>query len=125
MRDERLREAGDFCYLARLHEWMEEYEEAEAVLNQAQSLYPEYWEIPFQRAAFHVRAGDCSGAVEYAELATQLAPWKTQTWKLLGRSMTASEGRFRRRARTPGPEKLSEFESNSPARLISPNSPVS
>jgi hypothetical protein len=41
-----LRESGDFCYLARLHEWMEEYE-AGAVLTEAQSLYPEYWEIRF------------------------------------------------------------------------------
>jgi tetratricopeptide (TPR) repeat protein len=84
VRDEKMREPGDFCYLARFHEWMAEYEEAEAALTQAQSLYPKYWEIPFQRAAFRVRAGDCNGAIDSAEHATQLAPWKTQTWKLLG-----------------------------------------
>ena len=85
VRDEQMREAGDFCYLARFHEWMEEYEEAEGVLTQAQLLYPKYWEIPFQRAAFRVRAGDYSGAIDSAELTTQLAPWKTQTWELLGK----------------------------------------
>ena len=84
VRDEQMREPEDFCYLARFHEWTEKYEEAEAVLTQGQSLYPEYWEIPFQRAAFRVRAGGYSGATDSAEHATQLAPWKTQTWQLLG-----------------------------------------
>ena len=84
VRDEEMREPGDFCYLARFREWTEKYEEAEAVLAQAQSLYPEYWEIPFQRAAFRCRAGDYSGAIDSAEHATQLAPWKTPTWHLLG-----------------------------------------
>jgi tetratricopeptide (TPR) repeat protein len=82
--DEEMRESGDFCYLARLHEWMEEYEEAEAVLTHAQSFYPQYWEILFQRASFHVRAGDYRGAIDPAEQAAELAPWKTQTWQLLG-----------------------------------------
>lgn len=81
--DEEQREAGDFCYLARLHEWMEEYDRAYAVLAEAQPLYPDYWEIPFQQAAFRVRSGDYRGAVDSAEQATRLAPWKTQTWDLL------------------------------------------
>lgn len=83
VRDEQMREPGDFCYLARFYEWTEKYEEAEAVLTQAQSLYPHYWEIPFQRADFRFRAGDYSRALDSAEKATQLAPWKSQTWKLL------------------------------------------
>ena len=83
--DEQMRNPEDFCYLARFHEWTEKYEEAEAALTQGQGLYPEYWEIPFQRAAFQVRAGDYSGATDFAEHATQLAPWKTQTWRLLGK----------------------------------------
>ena len=84
VRDEQMREPSDFCYLARFREWTEQYEEAEAVLNRGQSLCPEYWEIPFQRAAFRCRAGDYSGAIDSAEHATQLAPWKTPTWHLLG-----------------------------------------
>ena len=84
VRDEQMREPRDFCYLARFREWTEKYEEAEAALTQGQSLYPEYWEIPFYRAAFRWRAGDSSGAIDFAEHATQLAPWKTQTWRLLG-----------------------------------------
>jgi tetratricopeptide (TPR) repeat protein len=83
VRDEALREPGDFCYLARLHEWMEEYEEAYTVLTEAQSLYPEYWEIPFQRAAFRGRAGAYQDAIHSAQRAAELAPWKTQTWELL------------------------------------------
>ena len=85
VRDEQMREPGDFCYLARFHEWTEKYEEAEAVLTQGQSLYPEYWEIPFQRAAFRVQAGGYSAAIDSAEHATQLAPWKNQTWRFLGK----------------------------------------
>ena len=84
VRDEQMREPSDFCYLARFREWTEQYEEAEAVLNRGQSLYPEYWEIPFQRASFRRRTGDFSGAIDSAERAVQLAPWKTQAWKLLG-----------------------------------------
>ena len=94
VRDEQMREPGDFCYLARFHEWTEKYEEAEAVLTQGQSLYPEYWELPFQRAVFRVRAGGYSGAIDSAEHATQLAPWKTQTWQLLGK-VYGSLGRSR------------------------------
>jgi tetratricopeptide (TPR) repeat protein len=83
VRDEGLREAGDFCYLARLHEWMEEYEEAYAVLTEARLLYPGYWEIPFQRAVFRLRAGHEQEALRPAQRAAELAPWKTQAWKLL------------------------------------------
>jgi serine/threonine protein kinase len=81
--DERLREAGDFCFLARLHEWMEEYDRAYSVLSKGQSLYRKYWEIPFQRAAFLMRSGNYGEASGPAEEATALAPWKPQTWKLL------------------------------------------
>jgi tetratricopeptide (TPR) repeat protein len=82
--DGEFREAGDFCYLARLHEWMGEDDEAAAVLARAEQLYPKYWEIPLQRASFRVRAGDYDRAADSAEQATQMAPWKTQTWELLG-----------------------------------------
>jgi tetratricopeptide (TPR) repeat protein len=83
VRDEVLREAGDFCYLARLNEWMGEYEEAYAVLTGSQLLYPGYWEIPFQGAVFRLRAGDEQEAIRPAQRAAELAPWKTQTWELL------------------------------------------
>jgi len=83
--DEKMREPGDFCYLARFHEWVAEYEEATVVLDEAESLYPKYWEIPFQRAQFHIRAGDYDGAYTPADQATQLAPWRSQTWELLAR----------------------------------------
>jgi serine/threonine protein kinase len=81
--DEKMREPGDFCYLARLHEWAEEYEQAYSVLDDAEVLYPQYWEIPFQRAAFCVRAEVYSNALSSAERSTDLAPWKTQTWELM------------------------------------------
>jgi len=68
----------------------EEYDEAHAVLTEAESLYPEFWEIPFNRAAFRVRAGDYSGAMNSAERAAQLAPWKAQSWRLLAKALAGS-----------------------------------
>ena len=83
VRDTDARIAGDFCYLARLHEWMEEYDEAYAVLDEGESLYPEYWEFEYDRATFRLRGGDYGGATPSAERAVDLAPWKAQTWRLL------------------------------------------
>lgn len=83
IRDEKLREPGDFCYLARFREWTEQYEEAESVLDRAQALYPQYWEIPFQRASFRWRMRDLGTAIGHAERAVEQAPWRPQTWKLL------------------------------------------
>jgi hypothetical protein len=65
--DGEFREAGDFCYLARLHEWMGEDGEAAAVLARAEELYAKYWEIPFQRASFRVRAGEYDHVADSAE----------------------------------------------------------
>jgi tetratricopeptide (TPR) repeat protein len=87
VRDAELREAGDFCYLARLHEWMEEYDQAYDVLNDGESLYPEYWEFTFNRAAFRLRVGDHRGALPNAERSTVLAPWKAQSWRLLAKTL--------------------------------------
>lgn len=78
--DEEAREREDFSYLARFHEWMGEYEAACSVLSKAEALYPEYWEIPYQRAAFLVREGDYSAALDLARHAAELAPWRLQGW---------------------------------------------
>ena len=94
--DPELRLPGDFVYLGRLHGWMEKYEEANFVLAEAALLYPKYWEIPFQRASLRMQSGEIAGALELAEFATRLAPWKTQAWKQLAEvheklgNMTAS-----------------------------------
>ncbi|MBK7929081.1 MAG: hypothetical protein IPJ98_16880 [Bryobacterales bacterium] len=119
VRDEQLREPGDFCSLARLHEWVEDYTEAGAVLDQAEALYPAFWEIPFQRAAFRVRAEDHRGAMDAASGAAELAPWKTQTWELLGK-IYGDLGRLAHRPKEPadGPRKSSGFESSFLRRLM-------
>lgn len=87
VRQAEQREPSDFCYLARLHEWMEEYDDAYAVLAAGESLFPQYWEIPFNRAAFQIRAGDYGNALSCAERAAQLAPWKAQSWRLLANAL--------------------------------------
>lgn len=80
--NERLREAGDFCYLARHHEWMQQFEAAHAVLATAEVLYPEYWEVPFRKAEFEHRSGAHRRALETAERASLMAPWRPQVWGL-------------------------------------------
>lgn len=87
VREPDLRKAGDFCYLARLHEWLEEYDQAYRVLNEGEALYPDHWEFAFNRAAFRLRAGDYSGAVPNSKRAVDLAPWQAQTWSLLASTL--------------------------------------
>jgi serine/threonine protein kinase/lipopolysaccharide biosynthesis regulator YciM len=77
------RQVSDFCYLARLYEWMDQAEDAKSLLSQAESLAPDYWEIPFDRASFELRSGELKNALSNASTATQIAPWRPQTWRLL------------------------------------------
>jgi len=75
--------ASDFCYLARMREWMGKAEEAKDVLRTAKARYPDYWEIPFHMGAFHWRCGDLDDALSSASVAVELAPWRPQAWTLL------------------------------------------
>ncbi len=91
------RQAIDFSYLARLHEWMEEMPQAFDVLNRGESLYPSYWEFSFNRADFALRLGDLESALRYAAQATELAPWRKPGWAVLAAALErfgrASEAR--------------------------------
>ncbi len=79
--DKRL--VSDFCYLARLYEWMENIDEAMELLDEAEMLEPDYWEIPFNRASFQLRLNKLDDSLSNALKATQVAQWKPQTWRVL------------------------------------------
>lgn len=79
----RQRQVSDFCYLARLYEWMDRTDDAMALLSQAESLAPSYWEIPFDKASFQLRLGRLDDSLSNALIANQIAPWRPQTWRLL------------------------------------------
>jgi serine/threonine protein kinase len=83
VKDSVHRKPRDFAYLARLYEWMGKSEEAFDLLNSAQEMWPDYWEFPFARASFLWRAGSVEEALRDSVRATELAPWKTATWRLL------------------------------------------
>ncbi|MBV8807125.1 MAG: protein kinase [Acidobacteriaceae bacterium] len=87
VREPELREASDFCYLARWHEWIGSVDDAYKVLKNAEALYPDYWAIPFRRAEFQLRAGCPDSAVESADRATKLAPWRPQPWHMLAEAL--------------------------------------
>src|SRR5437879_5141174 len=70
---------------------------------------PEYWEIPFQRAAFRLRAGNHTEAIDPAEQATKFAPWKTQTWNCWPQYTAPSEERIKPTSLRRGPKKSSAF----------------
>lgn len=79
------RQVSDFCYLARLYEWMEKVDEAMELLDKAELLAPDYWEIPFNRASFLLRANELESSLKDALKSTQTASWRPQTWKVLAR----------------------------------------
>jgi tetratricopeptide (TPR) repeat protein len=79
------RKVSDFCYLARLYEWVGKIDEAISLLDEAAITAPNYWEIPFNRASFQWRLNELEDSLANALKATQIAPWRTQTWRLLAR----------------------------------------
>ncbi|MGI8542125.1 MAG: protein kinase domain-containing protein [Aridibacter sp.] len=80
---EKERKVSDFCYLARLYEWMGKIDEAFQLLEKAKLISPKYWEIPFNVASFCHRLEDFEEAERFALDATKLSPWRTQSWRLL------------------------------------------
>lgn len=79
------RHVSDFCYLARLYEWIGKVDEAMELLDEAELLEPDYWEISFNRASFLLRSNELETSLTNALKATQIASWKPQTWKVLAR----------------------------------------
>lgn len=75
--------SSDYCYLARLYEWMGYEQDAIEILNEADSLYPNIWEIGFTEAMIKYRIKDYSKALTIANVLKDIASWKPKTWELL------------------------------------------
>jgi tetratricopeptide (TPR) repeat protein len=85
--DPKQRVATDYTYLARFHEWLGEVGGALALLQEAASIWPTVWEIPFTRATFEWRQGQHDAAIASATEAAHLAPWRPQPWRVLASSL--------------------------------------
>jgi tetratricopeptide (TPR) repeat protein len=83
VRQPERRQLSDFCYLARLQEWMGDVHNAMELLSEAKTLWPDSWNIPFNAASFQLRANDLQAARTNALTATEAAPWRPQAWRLL------------------------------------------
>ncbi len=79
------RQPRDFACLAQLYEWMGKLDEAFDLLKSGQNSSPNYWEFPFDRSSFLCRSGRLEDALQDSLRATELAPWKVPTWRLLAR----------------------------------------
>jgi serine/threonine protein kinase/Flp pilus assembly protein TadD len=77
------RRASDFRYLARLKEWMGDVQTALDLLDKAEQLEPNHWEVSFNRAVFYLHVGEGKTALYHAQKACNLGPWRPQTWRLI------------------------------------------
>lgn len=85
------RQVSDLCYLARLYEWMSYVDDAMNLLNEAEAIASNNWEIVFHRAAFQWRLNQLRDSLANALKASQIAPWRSQTWSLLEEIYTSLE----------------------------------
>ena len=83
--DHKERKISDICYLSRLYEWMEKIDEAMNLLDEAEKINSDYWEIYFNRASFLLRLNDLDNALMNSLKSTQKAEWKPQNWRLLSK----------------------------------------
>lgn len=79
------RSVSDLCYLARLYEWMGKFNGAFALLAEAETVSPGYWEIPYNRATILWRRNELESALADALVSCERAPWRKQNWWLLSK----------------------------------------
>jgi len=91
VRDEQKRTVSDLRYLARLKEWMGEVKTAVDLLDKAEQLLPNHWEVPFNLATLYWRRGELCTALYYAQKACTLGPWVPQTWRAIALIQGASQ----------------------------------
>jgi serine/threonine protein kinase len=75
--------ASDLRYLARLREWMGDVKDAFRLLDEAEQVQPNHWEVPFNRASFYWRTQDLRSALFHAQRACTLGLWVPQAWRLI------------------------------------------
>lgn len=77
------RRASDFCFLARLKNWMGLSGEALEILSGAYALFPSEWSISFHRASIPLAAEDAPTALPFARDAVLKGKWHPPAWELL------------------------------------------
>ncbi|HVO51736.1 MAG TPA: tetratricopeptide repeat protein [Thermoanaerobaculia bacterium] len=81
--DPAAREPGDFVTLARYREWTGRADDGIAVLREGRAALPKSWEIAVALAGFLERKGDFEDALEVAQDAVRLAPFRPEVWRAL------------------------------------------
>jgi tetratricopeptide (TPR) repeat protein len=76
-------EPGDFVTLARYREWTGRADDGIAVLRNGRTAFPKSWEIAVALARFLERRGDFEDALEVAQEAVRLAPFRPDAWRAL------------------------------------------
>jgi tetratricopeptide (TPR) repeat protein len=76
-------EPGDFVTLARYREWTGRADDGIAVLREGLAALPKSWEIAVALARFLERRGDFEDALEIAQDAVRLAPFRPEAWRAL------------------------------------------
>jgi Flp pilus assembly protein TadD len=77
------REPGDFVTLARYREWTGRADDGIAVLREGLASLPKSWEVAVALARFLERRGDFEDALEVAQDAVRLAPFRPEAWRAL------------------------------------------
>jgi serine/threonine protein kinase len=78
------RKVSDFCFLARLKNWMGFTDEALDILSEASVHFPSAWNVSFHQANILLNAGDAAAAMPFAKEAVRKGRWHVSSWELLG-----------------------------------------
>ena len=81
VRDVEKRQVSDFGYLSQIEEWLGRPDLALKILEEAQSLYGERWEIYFGYSSLNFRLARLEEAYENSIKACELAPWHRPVWR--------------------------------------------
>lgn len=84
VKDPTQRMALDFCFLARLKNWMGLTGEALQVLSDAAILFPSAWNVSFHRANILLTRGEVAAAWPFARDSVAKGKWHPPAWELLG-----------------------------------------
>jgi tetratricopeptide (TPR) repeat protein len=77
------RTASDFCFLAKLKNWIGFTDKALEILSDASVHFPSAWNVSFHRANILLMSGDPSAALPFARDAVLKGRWHASPWELL------------------------------------------
>lgn len=83
IKDAEHRSASDFCFLARLKNWMGFTDEALEILAIGSVHFPFAWNLSFHRADILLVRGEPGAALPFAQDAAVKGKWHLSSWELL------------------------------------------